>query len=246
MCRKYGSTEADVVAYLNKINEELDEMENSSEKLEKLQKELTEITSSAINLAERISKTRKDAANRVSEKICEVLAFLDMPSVRFEVSVAHSDSLLADGTDIVEFLVSTNPGEPLLPMTKIASGGELARIMLAIKSVLTESDKISTVIFDEIDTGISGKTSRKVGIKLKELSRYVQVICVTHSAQIASLADTHIKISKNTVDGRAETSVKVLTDEERVDEIARILGGINITESQKITASELISEGRKL
>lgn len=246
MCRKYGSTEADVVAYLNKINEELDEMENSSEKLEKLQKELTEITASAINLAERISKTRKDAANRVSEKICEVLAFLDMPSVRFEVSVAHSDSLLADGTDIVEFLVSTNPGEPLLPMTKIASGGELARIMLAIKSVLTESDKISTVIFDEIDTGISGKTSRKVGIKLKELSRYTQVICVTHSAQIASLADTHIKISKNTVDGRAETSVKVLTDEERVDEIARILGGINITESQKITASELISEGRKL
>ena len=178
--------------------------------------------------------------------ICEVLAFLDMPSVRFEVSVTLSDTLLSTGADIVEFLVSTNPGEPLLPMVKIASGGELARIMLAIKSVLTESDRISTVIFDEIDTGISGKTSRKVGIKLKELSKFAQVICVTHSAQIASLADTHIKISKSSANGRTETSVKTLSDEERIDEIARILGGINITQSQKNTASELISEGRKL
>jgi DNA repair protein RecN (Recombination protein N) len=245
-CRKYGSTEADVLDYLNKINQELDEMENSGDRLLQLQDEFSRLNSDATKLAEKISQTRIDAAKNASSKICEVLTFLDMPSVRFEVSVTRSDDLLPDGFDTVEFLVSPNPGEPLLPMARIASGGELARIMLAIKSVLTESDRISTVIFDEIDTGISGKTSRKVGIKLKELSRHAQVICVTHSAQIASLADTHIKISKNTVNGRAETSVKVLTDDERIEEIARILGGINITESQKNTASELISEGRKL
>ena len=246
LCKKYGTTETDVLSYLKEITLELEEMENSSDTLDRLTRESEVLRRNAIEIANRISDTRIKAAANVSTKICSVLAFLDMPSVRFEVCVTHSDTLLADGTDIVEFLVSPNPGEPLLPMAKIASGGELARIMLAIKSVLTESDKIATVIFDEIDTGISGKTSRKVGIKLKELSKSAQVICVTHSAQIASLADTHIKISKNTVNERTETSVNILSDEERIDEIARILGGINITESQKITASELISEGRKL
>ena len=246
VCRQYGTTEADVLSYLKEITLELDEMENSSDILEQLTRESESLKVQATEIAAKITEERKKSASNVSKKICEVLAFLDMPSVRFEVSVTHSDTLLSTGADIVEFLVSTNPGEPLLPMVKIASGGELARIMLAIKSVLTESDRISTVIFDEIDTGISGKTSRKVGIKLKELSKFAQVICVTHSAQIASLADTHIKISKSSANGRTETSVKALSDEERIDEIARILGGINITQSQKNTASELISEGRKL
>ena len=245
-CRKYGATESDVLSYLKEIMQELDEMENSSEILHNLSKESERLRREAYEIADRISESRTLSASLVSGKICDVLAFLDMPSVKFEVTVKRSEVLLASGNDIVEFLVSPNPGEPLLPMAKIASGGELARIMLAIKSVLTESDKISTVIFDEIDTGISGKTSRKVGIKLKALSRTAQVICVTHSAQIASLADTHIKISKSTENGRTETSVKVLTEDERIEEVARILGGINITESQKITASELISEGRKL
>lgn len=246
MRRKYGADEAEILSYMKSASAELEEMENSSEIIADLKKQKATLTENATEIAEKLSASRKIAADSVSSKVCEVLAFLDMPGVRFSVNVEHSEALLSDGMDVIEFLISPNPGEPLLPMTKIASGGELARIMLAIKSVLAESDRIPTVIFDEVDTGVSGKTSRKVGIKLKDLSKSTQVICVTHSAQIASLADTHIKISKRTVDGRAETSVKVLSKDERIDEIARILGGIEITASQKATAAELIAEGLSL
>jgi len=151
--------------------------------------------------------------------------------------------LSAVGTDKIEFLIATNAGEPLMPMIKIASGGELARIMLSLRSVLNDLDGTGTVVFDEIDTGISGKTSRKVGIKLLGIGRASQVICVTHSAQIASLADTHFLISKSEKDGRVETSLKTLDKDERVSEIARILGGINITDTQKQAAREMIEEG---
>ena len=165
-----------------------------------------------------------------------------MPKVRFEVAVASDTQFNAHGIDKVEFLIATNAGEPLMPMIKIASGGELARIMLSLRSVLNDCDGMQTVIFDEIDTGISGKTSRKVGVKLHSIARLAQVICVTHSAQIASLADTHYLISKAETDGRVQTSVKVLDREERVEEIARILGGINITEAQRTAAREMIEE----
>ena len=139
-------------------------------------------------------------------------------------------------------MVATNPGEPLSPMSEIASGGEMARIMLSLKSVLNEKDGVGCAIYDEIDTGISGKTSRKIGIKLREIAREGQVICVTHSAQIATLADNHFLISKREVDGRAQTDVRLLGVEERVEEAARILGGINVTESQRQAARDMIIE----
>ena len=142
-------------------------------------------------------------------------------------------------------MIATNLGEPLLPMAKIASGGELARIMLSLKNVLNTCDGIQTVIFDEIDTGISGKTSRKVGIKLKEIGRSAQVICVTHSAQIASLAHHHLYISKEEREGRTQTTLSELAEEGRVEEIARILGGIEITEAQRRAAREMIAEGEQ-
>ena len=168
-----------------------------------------------------------------------------MPRVRFDVALNRSRELNAFGREQAELMISTNPGEPLMPMAKIASGGELARIMLSLKNALNECDGIDTVIFDEIDTGISGKTSRKVGIKLKEIGKGAQVICVTHSAQIASLADSHYFISKKEVNGRAETSLTLLDKQGREDEIARILGGIDITEAQREAAREMIADGEK-
>ena len=142
----------------------------------------------------------------------------------------------------MEFLISTNPGEPLQSMIKIASGGELSRIMLAIKSVISDKDGVDTIIFDEIDTGVSGKTSRKIGIKLRQMSKALQVICVTHSAQIASAANTHMYISKQEEHGRASTSVSVLSGEDRVYEIARIIGGIDIPDLGRAAAREMILE----
>jgi DNA repair protein RecN (Recombination protein N) len=181
----------------------------------------------------------------MTEQIGEVLRFLDMPRVHFDVRIAPlegKDPWRTDGGDDVEFLISTNPGEPLLPMIRIASGGELSRIMLAIKSVLSDADGVPTVIFDEVDTGVSGKTSRKIGIKLKQIAAKVQVLCVTHSAQIVSLADQHYYIYKEEVAGRTETRLRELSGEERVEEIARILGGMQVTDAQRESARELMKE----
>jgi DNA repair protein RecN (Recombination protein N) len=191
-----------------------------------------------------LTERRRVAAEALKEKIEEALAFLDMPKVRFSVRILALSEFGSGGLDDVEFLLSANPGEPLAPLAKIASGGELSRIMLAFRSVFVEEDEISSMIFDEIDTGISGKTSQKVGIKLKQIAAGAQVICITHSPQIAALADAHFRIAKEEIDGRNETSLRLLNDEERVLEVARILGGIHVTDIQKQTARELIEDGK--
>ena len=220
----------------------LDEIENSDIIAEELEKKLSEKENEARALALMLREARQGAARILTERVTESLEFLDMPKVRFEVSVTDCGDFGAYGLDKVEFLIATNAGEPLMSMVKIASGGELSRIMLSLRSVMGDCDGMQTVIFDEIDTGISGKTSRKVGIKLHSIGRSAQVICVTHSAQIASLADTHFFISKSESDGRVMTSVDVLSEEGRVEEIARILGGIDITEAQRVAAREMIEE----
>lgn len=244
--RKYGASETEILEYYESIQTELNDIQNASELIAEYKVQLEDAKAEAFLIAEKLSKQRRAGAGVISDKVCEVLDYLDMPGVRFSVNVEDMKELKANGTDDVEFLLSANPGEPLLPISSIASGGELSRIMLAVKSVLAQSDSIPTLIFDEVDTGISGKTSRKVGIKLKEISKGAQVICVTHSAQIASLADTHIKISKEEKEGRTETKVTVLSDEERIAEVARILGGIEVTQNQLNTAKELIDEGVRL
>ena len=241
--KKYGSTVEEVLEYRNEAAEKLDLIENAGERREDMENELKALCDEAKVFTDRLSEKRREASAELRRRVTETLAFLDMPKVRFDVSIRQSDDLCANGRDEVEFLISTNVGEPLLPMAKIASGGELARIMLALKNALNESDGVQTVIFDEIDTGISGKTSRKVGIKLKEIGKASQVVCVTHSAQIASLANSHLYISKREVDGRVETSLSVLNEDARVGEIARILGGIEITEKQMEAAKEMIAEG---
>ena len=238
--RKYGATVEDVLEFRENAARKLEELDNSEERAAELEEKLKIAENEARDIADRLYAKRKAAAKDLQLKVTESLEFLDMPKVRFEVGIEHGDTLNANGTDKVEFLIATNAGEPLMPMIKIASGGELARIMLSLRSVLNACDGTGTVIFDEIDTGISGKTSRKVGIKLLGIGRDAQVICVTHSAQIASLADFHFFISKSEVDGRVETAVRLLDDDSRTEEIARILGGINITEAQRAAAREMI------
>jgi DNA repair protein RecN (Recombination protein N) len=242
--RKYGSTVEEILEFRREAAEKLEYIDNADDRKADLEDELEKISASAKEIAKQLRESRKRAALGLTKSVKETLAFLDMPKVAFEASIDAAAEFNPYGLDEVEFLISANPGEPLMPMARIASGGELARIMLSLKNVLNLSDGIDTVIFDEIDTGISGKTSRKVGIKLKEIGREAQVICVTHSAQIASLAHTHLFVSKKEVDGRTESAVSLLDDDARVSEIARILGGIEITSAQRVAALEMISEGK--
>ena len=240
--RKYGSTVEEILKFKADAEARLDMIENSEEETEILTRELKELETKARDKALEIREIRERAAESLTARVVENLVFLDMPKVCFRIALEPTAELTARGLDAAEFLISANPGEPLMPMIKIASGGELARIMLSLKSVLNECDGIDTAIFDEIDTGISGKTSRKVGIKLREISAGTQVLCVTHSAQIASLATSHLFISKSEQDGRTCTAVTELDEAGRIEEIARILGGIEVSNTQRQAAREMIYE----
>ncbi|MBR5220271.1 MAG: DNA repair protein RecN [Clostridia bacterium] len=254
--KKYGATVEEVLAYRAKAFSDLDDITLSDEKIAALKEQLSQKEKELTLSAEQLTAARKAAGKTLSVRIMEELRFLDMEKVRFEVGITPLSGENGDGEvtrfgtrgcDNVEFLISTNPGEPLKPLDKIASGGELSRIMLAAKCVMAASEQISTMIFDEVDTGVSGKTSQKIGIKLKELGKTgCQVICVTHSAQIAALADAHLYISKHEVDGRVETSVKPLDEDGRIGELSRIIGGIEITDAIRATARELLENGRAL
>lgn len=237
--RKYGADVAAVRAFRADAAARLDALDNTELRAEELTALIKALEAEARAMAEAISSDRRKCAAEAADRVCETLSYLDMPGVKFEIQVQPCE-LCADGADEVEFMIAANPGEPAVPLAKTASGGELSRVMLALKCVLSENDGIDTMIFDEVDAGISGKTSRKVGVKLGQLADSAQVLCVTHSAQIASLADCHLLISKSEIDGRTETSVRVVEGEERVGEIARILGGINVTETQRSAARELM------
>ena len=240
--RKYGSTVDEILKFKSDAEARLDMIENADEQIEALEAEISALETKARDKALEIRRIREGAAEALTARVVENLTFLDMPKVRFKISLEPTDELTARGLDTAEFLISANLGEPLMPMIKIASGGELARIMLSLKSVLNECDGIDTAIFDEIDTGISGKTSRKVGIKLKEISDGTQVLCVTHSAQIASLATSHLFISKSECEGRTCTAITELDEQGRIEEIARILGGIEVSDTQRQAAREMIYE----
>ncbi len=245
--RKYGGSVETVLAYCASAKERLALLENADVRLDELKVAEAAALLRATELARKLHEKRAEAGVALAERVQDVLGFLDMPKVSFGVLVDERRegdglSLLPCGGDDVRFLLSANPGEPLLPLSAIASGGELARIMLAIKSVISDRDGIGTVIYDELDTGVSGKTARKIGIELLRSARRGQVLCVTHSAQIASLADTHYLIQKTEKDGRAETEVVALEEEGRITELSRILGGIEVTETQRRAAWELYTE----
>ena len=248
--RKYGLTIKDILEFRARARAELDTLENSEELLLHLEKERERLYKKAVELAERLHERRVLCAAELENKIKDTLEFLDMPKVVFFISIkegyeGENKRLGADGFDEVEFYISANRGAEAQSISKIASGGELARIMLALKSVIADKDGVKTVIFDEIDTGVSGKTARKIGIKMLSLSKSAQLLCVTHSAQIASLADRHYLISKGDVNGATETKVKELDYEGRASELSRILGGIDVTDSQRAAAVDMLDERRK-
>ena len=241
--RKYGATIQEILAYLEKAKRDLNEIENIDQTFDTLNKTAEEKRKRLTELAGKLHKVRRVKANELSEKICDVLSYLDMNKVLFSVNIEKKETesgFSPDGYDRVEFYIATNPGEPLKPLTKIASGGELSRIMLAIKCVLANAESVSTIIFDEVDTGVSGKTSQKIGFKLHDLALSTQVICITHASQIAAVADHHYLIYKSEDNGRMHTALKELDREGRIEELARIIGGVSITDKTRETAREML------
>ena len=246
--RKYGADEREILAFRARAAAELDALNTADERADLLRDEIKGLEAAAEEAAGNLRQSRVEAAERLRGQVLETLTFLDMPKVDFAAAITplyeknNAPHFTADGADDVEFLLSANAGEPLLPMAKIASGGELSRILLALKRVLADRDGVGTIVFDEIDTGISGKTARKIGLLLADVAAKTQVICVTHSAQVASMADTHLLIAKHEQAGRVESNVALLDDEARIGEIARILGGLTVTDRQRDAAAELLRD----
>ena len=245
LSKKYGDTEEEMLEYLEKARAELDNIGFSEERVKELQKQEKEALAETETAACKLIESRKTAGEKLSNAICSELEFLDMPNVRFVVK-CNDIGLTENGKDEIEFLISANAGEEPKPLAKIASGGELSRIMLAIKNVLAETDGVDTMIFDEIDTGVSGRAAQKIAMKLRSASKGRQVICVTHLAQIAAQGDVHLYISKSVSDGKTYTNIKSLIEEERVAEIARIMGGMEITKLQLESAREMLANAGNL
>ncbi len=243
--KKYGGDETAVLLYLDNAKEELENITSSDELIEDLEKQSEMLEERLVEKGEKLTSARTKAALQFSDKICEVLRYLEMPNVVFSVDI-EPKIYSADGCDRLEFLISANKGQEPKPLSKIASGGELSRTMLAIKSVMADFDNCDTLIFDEIDSGISGKAADKVGRQLKQLSKLRQVLCVTHLAQIAAASDGHFQILKSTTETNTYTEVLPLEGDTRVREIARIMSGTNMTENLYNSAKELIENHKTL
>lgn len=239
--KKYGPELDDVLTTLENSQNELDELSGAEQSLDELNKEKKRLLAEVSKKAKALSDHRKKAGERFVSQVTEELEFLNMPKVKLVVQ-QKMGKLTINGMDSIEFLISANLGEEPKPIAKIASGGELSRIMLALKNVIAEKDSIGTLIFDEIDTGVSGRAAQKIGIKLKQISRLRQVLCVTHLAQMAVMADNHLLIEKNIQGDRTVTTVRTLDHEQRKYEIARIMGGENITELMLENAEQYLKD----
>lgn len=242
LSKKYGATEEEILLFAENAQKELNEISFSDEKLEELKEEYSTLLEKTKNFALKLSEERKKTSIDFSNKVCNELQYLDMPNVEFLVDFKEV-SLYENGIDEAEFLISANVGEIPKPITKIASGGELSRIMLALKTVMANKDNIETMIFDEIDSGVSGRAALKVANKLKQVSNGKQVLCVTHLSQLMSYADTHYLIQKAVRDGKTYTGVTVLDSEGRKREIARIISGGEVTQAQLENAEEMLKTG---
>ena len=241
---KYGNSEESMLAFLKEAEEELRQITFSDERAAFLTEELQKAKESLVTAGSQLTHSRIKASRRFTGEVCSVLEYLNMPGVRFETDI-QPGRYTRKGCDEIEFKISANAGEDMKPLHKIASGGELSRIMLAIKSALLDKDPVGTMIFDEIDTGISGYAADKVGTQLKRVSRDRQVICITHLAQIAARADNHLLIEKRVESGRAKTGVKKLEGDDRINEIARIMSGTEITKNLYNSAKELLDRSMK-
>ena len=239
LSKKYGETEEEILSYLDKITAEYEDITLGDEKAQSLQDKYDELSEELFNRGCYLSDCRKQSAADFEEKVTEDLHYLDMPGASFTVEFNDAPAT-STGIDDVEFLFTANPGQEAKPLIKIASGGELSRVMLAIRCVLSDRDEISSMVFDEIDTGVSGRAALKIAYKLHELSEKKQVLCVTHLAQIAAYADNHLYIEKKVQQGRTYTNVSSLTYDDRIREIARIIGGDIITQTTLKSAEEMI------
>ena len=236
---KYGNTAEAIFRKLEEKKQRLDELENFEERKAGTERELRKTEQELEALCGQLSQVRKSASRKLTESIRKGLLDLNFLDVTFSMEFSRLDHYTAQGYDEAQFLISTNPGEPVKPLGDVASGGELSRIMLAIKTVLADTDDIPTLIFDEIDTGISGRTAQKVSEKLSYIGRTHQVICITHLPQIAAMADCHFEIAKSTAEGRTATTIRALGTEESVQELARLLGGAKITDAVLKNAREM-------
>ncbi|MCI6568915.1 MAG: DNA repair protein RecN [Dysosmobacter sp.] len=239
--KKYGATVEDMLAYLDKCRAELDAIQTADDTLIQLQEKLTKSDKAVRAAGAELTKVRKAAAKALEDRIQKELRDLDMNKVRFSIQFEEKEPS-PDGCDTIRFLMSANAGENLKPIAKIASGGELARIMLALKNVLAEQEAIGTLVFDEVDTGVSGRAAQKVAQKLAQVSRRKQVLCVTHLPQLAAMADTHFSVAKGEVKGRTFTHVIRMDREQRKAELARITGGSKVTDALLESAGELLDE----
>ena len=242
--KKYGPSVEDMLAYLERCRAELEQIEYAGDALAQLERQLGKAEKEAVSAAQALSEGRRQAAERLSAQILEELRQLDMGRIRFAVDITEKP-LSADGMDQVRFLMSANVGEELRPIHRIASGGELARIMLAMKNVLSEQDQVGTLVFDEVDTGVSGRAAQKVAEKMARISRRKQVLCVTHLPQLAAMADTHFSVEKGERDGRTYTAVQRLDREQRRQELARLTGGSHVSQTILDGAEELLAEAEK-
>lgn len=243
--RKYGSTVSEILKYREEVDRELDGIERAEERIGELEREGERLKVKGLKVAETLSEKRKKGSDELTKKVVKELSDLGMKKAIFEVKMERLNDISAKGSDKVEFLLSSNPGEATKPLSKIASGGELSRIMLALKKVLANPTGVPTMVFDEVDSGIGGGIAEVVGRKLREVADGRQVLCITHLAQIAAMADLHYAVSKGENKGRTTTTVSRLSGDERVDEVARMLGGMTITEATKRHAEEMLRTVRR-
>ncbi len=244
--RKYGQDISEIINLNKKMHEELDILTGSGEDAESVRAQLGECEEKLKEAANRLSALRAEAKKRFEELVSKELGELDMAKVEFLVQLEHLSDYGQDGIDNVEFLISTNPGEPLKPLSKIASGGELSRIMLALKAVLADADDVATLIFDEIDTGVSGRAAGKIAEKLCKIAKRRQVICITHLAQIACAADNHYLIKKEEKDGMSSTHISLLDEQEQIEELSRIMGALEISDTTRAHAKQLRCDALKM
>ena len=238
--QKYGGTIPEILAYLEKITAELDTLENADDRREELREQYRGMLAEAKGIAAELTEQRRKAAKQLEGEIVRELSELDMDKVKMRVAVRTGTKLSAHGCDTVTFEISVNPGEPEKPLSKVASGGELSRIMLALKNVLTAGEDVGMLICDEIDTGVSGHAAQQIGRKLSAIAKKKQTLCVTHLPQIAAMGDHHLRISKSVRDGRSYTDVSPMDRAHRVDEIARLLSGEEISDAARRNAEELL------
>ena len=244
--RKYGKDISELITYQSKLANEIDKIENYEESTSQLRQEIDTLYDKVIKLGEQLSKERRSVAQTLRNHIVEEIQNLQMKDANLEISFKPLDVPNREGIEFVEFLISPNKGEPLKSLNKIASGGELSRIMLALKTIFVKARGQTAILFDEVDSGVSGKAAQKMAEKMKDLATYIQVICISHLPQVATMSDHHLFISKDTTDDRTTTHVQQLSGDERVTEIARLISGASVTELTRQNAKEMIEQNQRL